>query len=73
MLGEGRVIPGWEQGVLGMCVGEKRKLSIPPSLAYGSRGIQNVIPPNSYLLFNVELVGVTAGTGLPPSEDDTPQ
>jgi hypothetical protein len=59
-LGEGRVIPGWEQGLQGMKVGGKRSLRIPPELAYAERGAQNVIPPNSHLEFDCELVAIAS-------------
>jgi len=57
-LGAGQVIPGWDRGVAGMKVGQIRKLTIAPELAYGEEGFGDVIPPNSTLVFEVELLDV---------------
>ncbi|MEL7210069.1 MAG: FKBP-type peptidyl-prolyl cis-trans isomerase [Actinomycetota bacterium] len=58
-LGAGQVIPGWEQGIPGMKVGGRRKLTIPPALAYGSQGAGGVIGPNETLIFMVDLISVS--------------
>ncbi|KAH9978663.1 hypothetical protein BGW80DRAFT_1280294 [Lactifluus volemus] len=62
-LGAGQVIKGWDEGLVGMCVGEKRTLTIPSHMAYGDRGFGSIIPANSALVFDVELVGLTSKGG----------
>ncbi len=58
VLGEGQVIAGWDQGVAQMKTGDKVKLTIPPELAYGAEGYPGAIPPNSTLVFEVELLSI---------------
>lgn len=58
VLGMGQVIQGWDQGVAGMKVGGQRRLTVPPEMGYGARGFPPVIPPNSTLVFDVQLLGV---------------
>ncbi|KAJ3561424.1 hypothetical protein NP233_g5098 [Leucocoprinus birnbaumii] len=62
-LGVGQVIKGWDEGLQGMCVNEKRVLTIPADKAYGTRGFGSVIPPNSALVFDVELISLQPKNG----------
>ncbi len=57
-LGRGQVIQGWDEGVAGMKVGGRRRITIPPMLGYGKRGVPGVIPPDETLVFVVDLLGV---------------
>lgn len=67
-LGAGRVIPGWDQGIAGLQVGERARLTIPPNLAYGEAGAPPAIGPNETLVFDVHLVNILA----PPEATDGP-
>merc|ERR1711974_333214 len=60
-IGVGQVIKGWEEGVLGMCIGEKRRLVVPPELGYGAQGAGDIIPGGATLFFDVELVSAEEG------------
>merc|ERR1711981_937595 len=60
-IGIGQVIKGWDEGIVGMCVGEKRKLTVPPELAYGDQGAGDVIPGGATLVFDIELFDTEEG------------
>uniref|UniRef100_A0A0F7GZ30 peptidylprolyl isomerase n=1 Tax=Geranium incanum TaxID=1158081 RepID=A0A0F7GZ30_9ROSI len=70
-LGSGRVIKGWDQGLLSMCVGEKRKLKIPASLGYGAQGSPPTIPGGATLIFDTELVAVNGKTASGGKTNDS--
>lgn len=69
-IGANQVIPGFEQGVVGMLIGEKRRLMIPANLAYGAQG-QGPIPPNTPLIFEIELLNITPAAPAQPSPEPT--
>ncbi|KAJ1823192.1 FK506-binding protein 2A [Coemansia sp. RSA 2599] len=70
ILGHGHVIKGWDQGLLNMCVGEKRRLKIPADLAYGKRGAGDAIPANADLVFDTELIAINGKTAEMMEHDE---
>jgi len=72
VLGTGKVIQGWERGILGMCEGERRKLTIPSDLAYGDRGMPPTIPPKATLIFETELVQLKKPPAAPLADHIVP-
>jgi len=64
-LGVGQVIAGWDKGIVGMKVGDKKTLVIAPEDAYGAKGAGGVIPPNATLTFDVQVLKITSGTAVP--------
>eukprot|EP00475_Leptophrys_vorax_P019707 TRINITY_DN27006_c0_g1_i1.p1 TRINITY_DN27006_c0_g1~~TRINITY_DN27006_c0_g1_i1.p1 ORF type:complete len:154 (+),score=25.81 TRINITY_DN27006_c0_g1_i1:81-542(+) len=69
-LGQGNVIKGWDIGILGMCVGEKRKLKIPPQMGYGESGSPPAIPGGATLIFETELVEIVGADKEDDNEGD---
>lgn len=68
----GGVIPGWNEGLIGMKIGEQRRLLVPPALGWGARGSQNLIPPNSWTIFDVELLELKKPETTPPAATPSP-